>query len=438
MRISFKTLGCRLNQHEIDALVSGFDTAGFDIVYFKDTSDVTIINTCTVTRQSDHKSRNIIMQAIKANPESQIVVTGCMAQQYKKELEKIPGVSLVVSNDEKSNIISLVKQKISNAVPVNSQINNVFNYQPIKKSLHTRVAIKIQDGCDNYCTFCIIPQVRGRAISRPTEDIIKSITQTLKNGFKEIVITGVNIGRYYYKGIRFVALIKKILEIPGDFRVRISSLEPDGFGDELIDLFANNKLAPHLHLCLQSGSDPILLKMRRMYSIDQYIALVSKIKNRYPNFNITTDIIVGFPGESDSYFEDTKNIIKKLKFSHIHTFKYSRRTGTYADRMNNQIDDRVKTQRSEIIREISENNKTEYYKTFINKTERVLVEKHLGNDRYLGYGEHYIPITFKHSENIKNEFVNIEITGIDTGKDLVLKGSIISSKVIENKLSISK
>jgi threonylcarbamoyladenosine tRNA methylthiotransferase MtaB len=432
MKVSFKTLGCRLNQHETDALVSTFDREGFEIVDFKESSDITVINTCTVTSQSDHKSRNIIQQAIKANPGTQIVVTGCMAEQYKKELEQLPGVALVVSNTNKSNIVDLVKMKLNNEELLITQAD-VFSYQPVQKSLHTRAAIKIQDGCDNYCTFCIIPQVRGRAVSRPVSEILTNIKQTLANGFKELVITGVNIGRYYHEGVRFVELLKQILDIPGNFRIRISSLEPDGFGTELADLFENPKLAPHLHLCLQSGSDPILLKMRRMYSVDQYLDLIDTFKNRYPDFNLTTDIIVGFPGETETHFNQTLKLAGHVGFSHIHTFKYSVRSGTTAERMENQINETTKNSRSEAIREISDNNKREFYTKFMQKTEWVLVEKHLGDDWYFGYGEHYIPITFKHSHNLKNEFVQIRITDFADTEKLMMQGVFIQKQIIESK-----
>lgn len=434
MRVSFKTLGCRLNQHETDALVSQFDREGYQIVDFKSDADITIINTCTVTGQSDHKSRNIMQQAIKANPNAKIVVTGCMAEQYKKQLEQIKGVDLVVSNTAKSNIVGLVKSIHKNK-NIEPDKLSVFNYQPVKKSLHTRAAIKIQDGCDNYCTFCIIPQVRGNAVSRPVNDIVKNIKQTIANGFKEIIITGVNIGRYYHEGVRFVDLIRIILEIPGNFRIRISSLEPDGFGDELIDLFDNPKLTPHLHLCIQSGSDPILLKMRRMYSIDQYYELVTKIKARFPKFNITTDIIVGFPGESDAHFKQTVKVVNELQFSHVHTFKYSTRNGTSAARMPNQVNEKVKAERSEIIREISDNNKLNYYSQFINTTQSVLVEKHLGDNWYSGYGEHYVPVVFKHSQNLKNEFIRVKLTKLIEGETVKLEGILQTEKIPEEYIN---
>lgn len=438
MKIAFKTLGCRLNQHETDALVSAFDDANFEVVPFKQSADVTVINTCTVTKQSDHKSRNIIQQAIKSNPKGKVVVTGCMAEQFKTELEKIPGVSLVINNPNKANTVEMVNNLMENRAQLDKELTpDVFNYQPVKKSLHTRAAIKIQDGCDNFCTFCIIPQVRGRAVSRPVNEILESIRQTINNGFKEIVVTGVNIGRYYHEGVRFVQLLEKILALPGDFRIRISSLEPDGFGNDLIDLFENPKLAPHLHLCLQSGSEKILLKMRRMYSVDNYLDLTQKIVNRYPEFNLTTDIIVGFPGETEADFRETQKIVNQIGFSHIHTFKYSVRESTAAERMPNQVDEKIKQKRSEKIREMSAENQRNYLKKFVGNTQKVLVEKHLGNGWYKGYGQHYIPVKFKHATDVRNQFIDIEIDNVNTENEMILVGTskMESVLVIDNVFS---
>ncbi len=435
--IAFKTLGCRLNQFETDALVSHFDQKGYTIAPFKAAADITVINTCTVTSQSDHKSRNIIKQAIAANPGSTIVVTGCMAEQYKAAIEKIEGVSLVITNAKKAQIVEQVE-----AYRQKQQTNladNLFSYRPVQKSLHTRAAIKIQDGCDNLCTFCIIPKVRGRAVSRPVKEILENIEATLQNGFKEIIITGVNIGRYEHEGTNFTGLMRQILAIEGDFRVRISSLEPDGFGEDFIELFQNPKLTPHLHLCIQSGSDKILLRMRRMYTLDIYRAFVDKLFAAYPDFNLTTDLIVGFPSEDEDMFKESLNIVKQIAFSHVHTFKYSIRSGTPAERMLQQVDEREKTARSARIREQAERNKKAYYSKFVGQTQRVLVEKSLGNNRYFGYGENYIPIIFEHQQFLKNEFVSVKVEGLMQDKDeLKLKGQLIGhGKFAQKKINVA-
>jgi threonylcarbamoyladenosine tRNA methylthiotransferase MtaB len=404
-KVSFKTLGCRLNQYETDALVTQFHNGGYKVVGFDENSDICIINTCTVTNQSDQKSRNIINQAFNKNSGSVIVVSGCMVNNFREILEKNEKITYTVDNEHKSHIFSLVDSHFKGEIVHPDQLPvNVFGFETVDKSLHTRTSIKIQDGCDNYCTFCIIPRVRGRAISRPSVDILDNVRRVLDNGFKEIVITGVNIGRYGHDGVNFENLLTRVLELPGEFRVRISSLEPDGFGPDFPRLFHHPKLTPHLHLCLQSGSDPILIKMRRMYSVSQFMGIVEKFKKEIPDFNLTTDVIVGFPGETDEDFEETCNVVKQAGFSHIHTFRYSRRKGTRAEKMDEHIPEKIKTERSLIIREISDINKSGYYASMKGKQQTVLIEKISKKGIAQGYGEHYIPVSFKNPGVEKNTF----------------------------------
>jgi threonylcarbamoyladenosine tRNA methylthiotransferase MtaB len=252
------------------------------------------------------------------------------------------------------------------------------------------------------------------------------VKQVIEYGFKEIVITGVNLGRYDYRGTNFEDLIEKILEVPGDFRVRISSIEPEGFGDKLFSLFSHPKLMPHLHLCLQSGSDRILLQMRRFYNVATFMNMVGKIRGSYPDFNLTTDIIVGFPGETEADFEESCKIAREAAFSHIHTFKYSVRTGTRAARMDDQVPEEVKNERSRIIRDISEENKRVFRSGFIGKEQIVLAEKiNKRTGLAKGYGTHYIPVTFKTSEHSLNRFNRVVIKGIAEGQDPVLQGELI-------------
>jgi len=322
--VAFKTLGCRLNQYETDALVTDFSQAGYELVDYNASPDVVIVNTCTVTNQSDQKSRSVISQTVRKAKNAVVVVTGCMANNFREKLESQENITFVVENNRKSSILSLVDAHFSGEIVHPDQLpQDVFRYEPVRKSLHTRSAVKIQDGCDNFCTFCIIPMVRGLAVSRPVADVLESVRKTVANGFKELVITGVNIGRYEDGPVHFEDLLAKILEIPGDFRVRISSLEPDGFGDDFVKLFAHPKLMPHLHLCLQSGSDKTLLRMRRMYDAGQFRKTITNFRSVYPDFNFTTDIIVGFPGETDDEFQQTLDAVREFNFSHVHTFKYS-------------------------------------------------------------------------------------------------------------------
>jgi len=424
-KIAFKTLGCRLNQFETDSLASEFHHAGYRLVDFEDKADVYVVNTCTVTNQSDKKSRSLIQHASHRSGDALVVVTGCMVNSQKEALENQDAPAYFVENDKKTSIFPMVQSHFKGEIlHPNSLDPDVFDFKPADRTFHTRSLIKIQDGCDNFCTFCIVPFVRGRAASRPFEKIRENILQVLDFGYREIVLTGVNIGRYGHNGTNFETLIEKILDIPGDFRVRISSIEPDGYGDRFIELFRHPKLMPHLHLCLQSGSDAILLKMRRMYTLSKFVSITEKFRQRHPDFNLTTDIIVGFPGETPDDFHSTCNVVREIGFSHIHTFKYSRRKGTRADRMPDQVPEKVKTERSEIIRQIGEENKRGYRSSLIGTTEHVLVEK-TGQGMARGYGEHFVPISFPSGQAKKNSIYPVTIKGIKDGEDPDLSGELI-------------
>jgi len=414
-KIAFKTLGCRLNQYETDSLVSDFVNAGYKIVGFGENADAYIVNTCTVTNMGDHKSRQTINQAYRRNKEAVLVVTGCMVNNYKEKLESSGRITYLVENERKASIFHLLDSHFHGEIIHPEELAaNKFGYGPAENSLHTRSLIKVQDGCDNFCTFCIVPFVRGRAESRPYEQIEKNIREVLDFGYKEIVLTGVNIGRYEHNGLDFECLVERIIEIPGDFRIRISSIEPEGFGDKLFQLFEHPKLTPHLHLCLQSGSEKILLKMRRQYTVGQFTAMTDRIRAKIPDFNFTTDIIAGFPGETDKDFEDSCKIVEKIGFSHIHTFKYSMRSGTRAERMPDHIPDNVKNERSAVIRELAEKHKRNYRNTFIGKTQTVLVEKIDRAGFAKGYGEHYVPIRFKADEKTSlKDFRKVKIIQIE-------------------------
>ncbi len=424
--VSFKTLGCRLNQYETDALVTHFHQAGYQVVDYSSQADITVINTCTVTNQSDRKSRNTISHAARKNKNGLIVVTGCMANNHKEQLESNEQVSYVVDNERKSQIVPLVDAHFKGEmIHPDSFSRDVFGFETVDQSLHTRTAIKVQDGCDNFCTYCIVPSVRGRAVSRPIGQILENVRSVIDNGFKEIVITGVNIGRYDHNGLRLEAAIEKILELPGDFRVRISSLEPDGFGPEFHRLFQHPKMTPHMHLCIQSGSDPILLKMRRMYTVKSFMDIIEKFRGEIPDFNFTTDVIVGFPGETEADFQLTLDLVKEAQFSHVHTFRYSRRKGTRADRMEDQLEEKIKNQRSERVRKQAEENRLSYMQSMLGKSQRVLVERVDGKGMARGYGEHYLPVNFQTERQDRNWFTELTLDGIEPGESPTMKASVI-------------
>ncbi|MEZ5069990.1 MAG: tRNA (N(6)-L-threonylcarbamoyladenosine(37)-C(2))-methylthiotransferase MtaB [Bacteroidales bacterium] len=421
--VSFKTLGCRLNQYETDALVTQFHQAGYRVVDFPEEADVTVVNTCTVTNQSDQKSRNTISQAARKNPGGVVVVTGCMANNRKDQLEDNSRVTYVVDNERKSQIVSLLDAHFrGEVVQPDTYLRDVFGFEAVDQSLHTRTSIKVQDGCDNFCTYCIVPSVRGRAVSRPLDRILDNVRRVVDNGFREIVITGVNIGRYDSEGLTMEGVLEQVLELPGDFRVRISSLEPDGFGPEFHRIFQHPKMTPHLHLCIQSGSDEILLKMRRMYTVQSFRDVVETFRKHHPSFNFTTDVIVGFPGETESHFQQTLDVVGELGFSHVHTFRYSRRKGTRADRMEEQVPEKAKAERSEQVRVLSEENRLRYLTSLIGTPQRVLVEK-VDKGLARGYGQHYVPVVFPTSLPERNRFVDVLPSGIRPGDPHLLEAS---------------
>jgi len=422
-KIAFKTLGCRLNLYETDALASKLADGNYKVVDFSQKADIYVINTCTVTNQSDQKSRQAISQSDRLNHDSLTIVTGCMATNYKKDLEGNDKIDYVVDNNHKTSIPSLLDAHYNGETVSPDQFeSNVFSFAAADETFHTRSFIKIQDGCDNFCTFCIVPKVRGRAVSRPPEDIFENIRQVVAFGFKEVVITGVNIGRYQHGEYDFEKLIKSILEIPGNFRVRISSIEPDGYSDSFFELFKHPKLTPHLHICLQSGSEDILLKMRRMYKASEFEKIALKLKSDYPNFNLTTDLIVGFPGETEEDFQKTVDLTKKIGFGHAHTFKYSVRSGTRAERLPDQIPETVKTNRSKVIRKLVAENKLIYRKSFIGLKQNVLIEKINSDGFASGYGENYIPVIIHQKGLEKNTFCDVVIEAIKAGEEPVLIG----------------
>lgn len=420
-KVSFKTLGCRLNQYETDALVTRFHQAGYQVVDYATPADITVINTCTVTNQSDQKSRNTINQAARKSPGGLVIVTGCMANNHREQLEASEKITYVVDNERKSQIVSLVDAHFKGeVVHPESYSGDVFGFETVDLSLHTRTSIKIQDGCDNFCTYCIVPSVRGRAVSRPLDEILENIRRVVDNGFKEVVITGVNIGRYNFEEYNLERAIEKMVELPGDFRIRISSMEPDGFGPDFHQVFQHPKMAPHLHLCIQSGSDSVLKKMRRMYSTPSFMRMVESFRKEIPDFNFTTDVIVGFPGESEQDFEETVKVVRDARFSHVHTFRYSRRKGTRADRLEEQVEEGIKAERSEIIRQISEENRRQYMNSMLGKTQRVLIEKINSRGMAQGYGEHYLPVQFSTPVRSKNIFRNVVLEKVKTENNPLL------------------
>ncbi len=347
-----------------------------------------------------------------------------MANNYKEKLEANEKITYVVDNEHKNSIVSLVDAHLKGEmVHPESFGGDVFGFEAVDKSLHTRTSIKVQDGCDNFCTYCIVPTVRGRAVSRPIGDILENIRKVVDNGFREIVITGVNIGRYSYEGYNLERALEKMADLPGDFRIRISSLEPDGFGPDFHRVFQHPRMTPHLHLCIQSGSDAILHRMRRMYTTRSFMKIIETFRAHRSDFNFTTDIIVGFPGETEEDFEKSIRIAREARFSHIHTFRYSRRKGTRAERMADQLEEKTKAERSELIRQVSEENRLLYMESMLGKEQTVLIEKVDSRGVAHGYGEHYLPVQFQATDGSRNIFRKVVLERVEQSANPFIRAS---------------
>lgn len=407
MKVAFRTLGCRLNQYEMDALAAQFKDNGYEVSEQEHNADIVVVNTCTVTNQSNQKSRQAISHATRVNPGARMIITGCMTESHAGQLQqKFPNAT-IINNKAKSAIFHSVDSLLKGGSPVLSDKDfDLFSYQSFTEMFHTRSLVKIQDGCDNFCTFCIIPFVRGRAISRPSEKVLENVRDVVAKGAKEIVLTGVNISRYNHEGLGFSGLLEQILDVEGDFRVRISSIEPDRFNDHFFSLVGHPKLAPHLHLCLQSGSDRILLQMRRMYSVKDYMKIVENVRKKDPLFNFTTDVIVGFPGETEQEFADTMRLSKEVSFGHMHIFKYSVRQNTRAARMPEQVNEKIKTERSRRMHELAAKLQKDYRAAFDNTEQRILVEK-WENGMASGYNGYYVPMQFASENKKRNRFETV-------------------------------
>ncbi len=383
-----------------------------------DKADIFVVNTCTVTNTSDQKCRQAIHQIRRKNPEALVVVTGCMVNHRKEELIQEGIADYVIDNERKSAIFDIVEEhfKQGHSDPEGYDCD-LFSYRPAFDTFHTRSLIKIHDGCNNFCSYCIIPMVRGRSTSRPAEDIYRNIHEVIGHGFKEIVLTGVNMGRYHDGDTNFESLVEHIINIEGDFRVRVSSIEPDQFSDRFLQLFQHEKLAPHMHICLQSGSEDTLRRMHRFYTVTQFREMCQRIKAFRPDFNLTTDIIVGFPGETEETFQESCDFAREIGFSHIHTFKYSKRTGTKAAVMPNQVPENEKSRRSEIMRNISLENKLKYFEQMKGRAQRLLIERIDAKGIARGYGENYIPIQVSGKNLNKNTFINVTLNEIVNQKN---------------------
>jgi len=416
--VSFTTLGCKVNQFETEAMAELLENDGFEIVYNGDNSDIYIINTCAVTKESERKSRQFINKAKRHNPNALVVAVGCSVQLNSEKINKETDVDIIIGTKNKGSIGSLIRDKL-NSIERAIQIDDFKGKECFEElkitTVHdkTRANIKIQDGCSQYCSYCIIPYVRGPIRSRNHDDIVQEVKNIAANGYKEIVLNGIHIssyGRDKQEDGALISLIEDINKIDGIQRIRLGSLEPNLITEDFIKRYSSlEKVCDHFHLSLQSGSDSVLQRMNRKYTIAEYKNNVEIIRKHMPDAGITTDIIVGFPGETEEEFNETLEFVKTIKFSRIHVFKYSVREGTKAAEMTDQIDDYIKSQRSKTLIALGESISNDFMKRFLGINMPVLIETEKKDNIFEGYTTNYLKVLLESDINIKNEIIYVQM-----------------------------
>lgn len=422
-KVAFITLGCKVNQYETNAMSQKFIENGYEVVEHTQKADVYIVNTCTVTNMSDRKSRQMLRKVKEQNPNSIVIAVGCYAQVGKEDLEKIPEIDFVLGNHEKVDIVNYLEKYITNNEEKKYQIQDLMKeteyteFGDITFSEKNRAVIKVQDGCDRFCTYCIIPYARGRVRSRKPENIISEITKIAKEGIKEVVITGIHIASYgkdFKENYKLIDLLEEINKIDGIERIRMGSLEPLLITEEFVDRLKKlEKICHHFHLSLQSGCNETLKRMNRRYTIEQFQNIVDILRKNYEDVILTTDIIVGFPGETEDEFNQTYKFLEKVKFYKMHVFKYSPRKGTKAALMEGQIDGSIKEKRSKILIDLSDKNEAEYQEKIIGKEIEVLWEEKK-DGFYKGHTKNYILAYYrceKNENNLENQITKVKCIG---------------------------
>ncbi len=405
--------GCKVNQYETNAMMQKMIEAGYEVVDFETKADIYIINTCTVTNMADKKSRQMLRRVKEINPEAILVAVGCYAQVAKEKLEQIPEIDLILGINEKNDIVEYVEQASKNTYVSDVLHQTEFlDFGDVTYTEKTRAVIKVQDGCNQFCSYCIIPYARGRIRSRKPESVIKEITDVAKEGIKEVVITGIHIASYgkdFNTEYRLIDLLEEIQKVNGIQRIRLGSLEPTLITEEFVTRLKKlSKICDHFHLSLQSGCDETLKRMNRKYTTDQFRHVVELLRNAYPEVHLTTDVIVGFPGETEEEFNKTYEFLKEIKFYKMHVFKYSPRSGTVAAKMPNQIDGNIKEERSNKLIELSDENEKEYNQKYIGKEVEVLLEEREGE--YLkGHTTNYMVVKMKTNENLENTIQKVTV-----------------------------
>ncbi len=425
------TLGCKVNTYESEAIARLFEAHDYHKVNFKEKADVYVINTCTVTNTGDSKSRQMIRRAIRKNENAVVCVVGCYAQVAPEDIEAIEGVDIILGTQYRHQIVDLVEEHLQSKQQI-KKISNVMKEKEFEEldvdvfKENTRAFLKIQDGCNNFCTYCIIPYARGGVRSRPKEDVLRQAQELVDRGFVEIVLTGIHTAGY---GVDldnysfYDLLVDLTTKIKGLKRLRISSIEINQITDEIIDLIDRQHIiVDHLHVPLQAGSDSVLKRMRRKYTLAEYYEIIQKIRKVIPQIAFTTDVIVGFPQETDEEFEETVEFIKKVGYSELHVFPYSRRKNTPAAAMSGQVDEKVKNERVKRLIDLSKELHQTYAKQFIGKNVEVIFEEPFGEGQLIGHSTNYLKIVAEGSQDLIGQVVLVKVEKVNA---LGIMGSIV-------------
>jgi len=429
MKIACVTLGCRTNQHDTAEMQTLLEQEGFSIVNGKEKADAYVINTCTVTQRSDYSSRLAVKKSLAINPEALVVFTGCYAQLNPQEVSQIQGLDVVLGNADKLEIANLIKKKLLNpSLPwgkgadteiIMSDIHKkrIFRTIPVQNFQGmTKAFIKVQTGCDEKCSFCTVVKARGKSISDTRENILYNVQQSIDSGFKEVTLTGINLGTWGMdRSETFSSLVRDIVKLSGDFRVRLSSINPMEIDNDLIRLISETEnLCSHLHIPMQSGDSAILKSMRRNYNRQQYLEVVHRAVNAIPGLGLGADVIVGFPGETEEQFESTRELIEQLPFSYLHVFSYSPRRGTEAHQFKDNVPGNIKKQRNQTLTQLANQKALKYREKFLGQKETVLLENQRDTKSgwLKGHTGNYIPVILEGADALKNNLVPVTLQKI--------------------------
>lgn len=440
MKVALHNLGCKVNAYETEAMQELLEQHGYEIVPFKEGADIYVINTCTVTNMADRKSRQMLHRAKKMNPEAIVVAAGCYVQAKEQSGEIDECIDIVIGNNKKRDLIEILEQYCKEREGVKKaviDINHTKEYEEMhlsKTAEHTRAYIKVQDGCNQFCTYCIIPFARGRVRSRAKEDVIREVKELASNGYQEVVLTGIHLSSYGVdlKGEDLLSLIIAVHEIDGIKRIRLGSLEPRIITEEFAKTIAGlGKMCPHFHLSLQSGCNATLGRMNRRYTAEEYFEKCQLLRKYFKNPALTTDVIVGFPGETEGEFTESKDFVDKVDFYETHIFKYSKRAGTKAAVMDNQVPEQIKTERSNVLLAVDKEKRRKYEENWLGSTVEVLMEESIqidGETFQVGHTKEYVKIAVASEVSLQNKlvFVYLPVESENLRRGDFLLGQLVS------------